>query len=257
MKGRETAAAPDTVGSAPEGQPFFATTHWSVVLAAANEVTPDAAAALERLCRTYWYPLYAYVRRRGYSAEDAQDLTQEFFARFLERESFSLADPTRGRFRTFLLRSLQNFLADDWKRAHRTKRGGGAFVFSLDADTAEAHYVGDLTEPLTPERAFEERWALTLLEQVLARMHEDYARVGKARLFEALQDLLWGADVSTSYALLAEDLAMTEGSLRVAVHRLRADYRERLRAEVAHTVSDPGEVDAELRYLIRVISGQD
>ncbi len=234
----------------------FATTHWSVVLAAGHSADAHAAAALEQLCHAYWYPLYAYVRRRGYSPEDAQDLTQEFFARFIERESFSVADPTRGRFRTFLLKSLQNFLADDWKHTHRTKRGGGAFVLPLDGDVAEARYVGELTEPMTPERAYEERWALTLLEQVLARMREDYAQSGKARLFDALQDLLWGADGSASYEVLAKELALTEGALRVAVHRLRADYRERLRVEVAHTVSDPGEVDAELRHLISVIRGR-
>ncbi len=236
---------------------IFATTHWSVVLAAGEENTQQSAAALEQLCRTYWYPLYGYVRRRGHSPEDAQDLTQEFFARFLERESFSLADPARGRFRTFLLKSLQNFLTDDWKRVHRAKRGGNAFVLPLDGDMAEARHINELAETLTPERAYEEHWALTLLEQVLARMHEDYARAGKARLFEALQDLLWGVVASVSYAELAKELAMTEGALRVAVHRLRADYRERLRAEVAHTVSDPGEVDAELRHLISVVSGQE
>jgi RNA polymerase sigma factor (sigma-70 family) len=234
----------------------FATTHWSVVLAAGEENTPESAAALEQLCRTYWYPLYGYVRRRGYSPEDAQDLTQEFFARFLERESFSLADPARGRFRAFLLKSLQNFLADDWKRVHRAKRGGSTFVLPLDGDTAEARHLEELTETLTPERAYEERWALTLLEQVLARMREDYVRIGKAKLFEALQDLLWGAVASVSYAELAKELAITEGALRVAVHRVRADYRERLRAEVGQTVSDPGEVDTELRYLISVISGE-
>ncbi|MBE0617320.1 MAG: sigma-70 family RNA polymerase sigma factor, partial [Proteobacteria bacterium] len=183
------------------------------------------------------------------------DLTQEFFARFLEKGSFSLADPSRGRFRTFLLKSLQHFLEDDWKRAHRAKRGGGAIELPLDGAIAEKRYAAELTEPVTPERAYEERWALTLLEQVLGRMREDYARVGKARLFEVLQDFLWGPDGSGSYAALARDLATTEGALRVAVHRLREQYRERLRAEVAHTVSNPSEEDAELRYLIGVISG--
>ncbi len=246
---------PDSEPQAHGG--VFATTHWSVVLAAGEENTPQSAAALEQLCRAYWYPLYGYVRRRGYSPEDAQDLTQEFFGRFIERESFSLADPARGRFRTFLLKSLQNFLTDDWKRVHRAKRGGSAFVLPLDGGAAGGRQLDELTEKLTPERAYEERWALTLLEQVLARMREDYGRAGKAGLFEALQDLLWGAVASVTYAELAKQLAMTEGALRVAVHRLRADYRERLRAEVAHTVSDPGEVDAELRHLISVVSGRE
>jgi RNA polymerase sigma factor (sigma-70 family) len=244
--------APEPSTKAPG---LFTTTRWSVVLAAGQMDPAQASEALEALCRTYWYPLYVYVRRRGYGPHDAQDLTQQFFARFLEKGSLNLADPTRGRFRSFLLRSLQNSLADDWKRAHRAKRGGGAVELPLDGAVAEARYAAELTAPTTPELAYEQRWALTLLEQVLARMREDYARVGKARLFEALQDFLWGADGSASYATLARELAMTEGVLRVAVHRLRGHYRERLRAEVAHTVSDPGEVDAELRHLIRVISG--
>jgi RNA polymerase sigma-70 factor (ECF subfamily) len=233
---------------------IFATTHWSVVLTAGQSGDGQASAALERLCRTYWYPLYAFVRWQGHSPEDAQDLTQEFFTRFLQKESFSRADPARGRFRTFLLKSLQHFLADDWKRAHRAKRGGGAFVLPLDSATVEARYASELTDASTPELIYEERWALTLLDQVLDRMREDYARVGKAELFEALQDFVWGADETVSYDVLAKTLGMSEGSLRVAVHRLRADFRERLRAEVAHTVSDPGEVDAELRHLISVVS---
>jgi RNA polymerase sigma factor (sigma-70 family) len=250
MMGRETTDAPGAVA-----QPLFATTHWSVVLAAGQGGTLQAAAALEQLCRTYWYPLYVYVRRRGYGVEDAQDLTQQFFAGFLAKESFSLADPARGRFRTFLLKSLQHFLADDWKRAHRAKRGGGAFQLPLDGAAVETRYAAELADPMTPERAYEQRWAMTLLEQVMTRMREDYVRAGKGRLFAALQDLLWGPDVSVSYGTLATELAMTQGALRVAVHRLREHYRERLRAEVAHTVSHPSEVDAELHYLISVISG--
>jgi RNA polymerase sigma-70 factor (ECF subfamily) len=245
----------DGVEPSAKGCGLFTTTHWSVVLAAGHGTDTRAAEALQALCRSYWYPLYLYVRRRGYGPEDAQDLTQEFFARFLEKGSFSLADPSRGRFRTFLLKSLQHFLADDWKRAHRAKRGGGTVELPLDGVVAEARYAAELTDTMTPERAYEQRWALTLLEQVLGRMREDYARVGKARLFEALQDFLWGPDGSVSYAALAQDLATTEGALRLAVHRLREQYRDRLRAEVAQTVSNPSEVDAELRYLIGVISG--
>jgi RNA polymerase sigma-70 factor (ECF subfamily) len=224
-----------------------------VVLAAGEQNTPQSAEALERLCRTYWYPLYAYVRRRGYSHEDAQDLTQEFFARFLEKGSFSLADPARGRFRTFLLKSLQHFLADDWKREHRAKRGGGTFEIPLDSLEAESRYAAELTDTMTPERAYEERWAATLIEHVLEQMRQDCNRAGKERLFQALEDFLWGPAPSRSYAVLAKDLGLTEVALRAAVHRLREQYRERLRAEVAHTVSEPGEVNAELRYLISVI----
>jgi len=159
----------------PDPEPHngvFATTHWSVVLAAGEQDTPQSAAALEQLCRTYWFPLYAYVRRRGYSPEDAQDLTQQFFARFLERGSFSVADPARGRFRTFLLKSLQHFLADEWKRTHRTKRVGKTLEVPLDTIMAESRYSAELTDTMTPERAYEQRWALALLDKVLDRLRE-------------------------------------------------------------------------------------
>jgi RNA polymerase sigma factor (sigma-70 family) len=240
---------------APTPRGVFASTHWSVVLAAGQEESPSAAAALEKLCRTYWQPLYVYARRRGYSLEEAQDLTQSFFARFLEKKSFSLADPSRGRFRTFLLKALQHFLTDDWKRDHRLKRGGGQVEVPWDMHLADDQDAAALAETMTPERVYEERWAMTLLEQVLGSMREDYSKAGKSRLFEALRDFLWGLEDSASYAQIAERLEMTEGAIRVAVHRLREHYRERLRAEVAHTVSHPNEVDDELRYLIQLISG--
>ena len=245
--GRESMQAPGAVA-----QPLFATTHWSFGLATADQDSPEAAAALEQLCRTYWYPLYAYVRRRGYGPEDAQDLTQQFFARLIEKGAFGSADPTRGRFRTFLLKSLQHFLADDWRRAHRAKRGGGAFMVPLDGTVAEARYVAELTDNVTPERAYDERWAMTLLEHVLDRMREDYTRAGKRRQFEALQDFLWDPNPPESRPVLASELNLTEDAFYAAVHRLRAHYRERLRAEVAHTVGDPSEIDPELHYLITV-----
>jgi RNA polymerase sigma factor (sigma-70 family) len=234
----------------------FATTHWSVVLAAGAQHGSKAAEALEQLCRTYWHPLYVYVRRSGYRPEDAADLTQEFLSRFLEKGAISVADPARGRFRTFLLTSLQHFLADDWKRAHRAKRGGGAIKLPLDRLLAEEQCEPGLANYVTPERAYEERWAMILLEHVLAEMHAEHARLGKVELFEALQDLLWGPDVSLSYSTLAQKLGMTEMAIRAAVHRLREKFRARLRTEVAHTVSDAGEVDTELRYLLNVITGR-
>jgi DNA-directed RNA polymerase specialized sigma24 family protein len=224
------------------------------VLAAAGQNTAQSAGALETLCRTYWYPLYAYVRRRGYAPEDAQDLTQQFFGRFLEKGSFGQADPARGRFRTFLLKSLQHFLADDWKRAHRVKRGGGTFEVPLDGVAAETRLAGEPRETMTPERAYEEHWAMTLLEHVLERMREDYTRAGKGRLFAALEDFLWERHPPMRSAALAKDLGLTEAALYAAVHRLREHYRERLRAEVAHTVDQPDQVDDELRYLISRIS---
>lgn len=236
------------------GAGLFATTHWSVVLAAGAHGSRQALDALESLCRTYWHPLYVYVRRRGYGPDDAQDLTQQFFALFLKNESFSLADPARGRFRTFLLKSVQHFLSDEWKREHRIKRGGDAVRIPLDRHLAEERYRAELAEELTPERAYERRWAMTLLEQVLGALRAEYVRAGKSRLFEALQDFLWGLDASTSYPQIAEVLGMSEGALRVAVHRLREHYRERLRIEVAHTVSHPADVDEEIRYLIALMS---
>ena len=252
------ADAEDTRGGASAaGSAEFTATHWSVVLAAAQEESPRSAAALEKLCRTYWYPLYVYVRRRGHSPEGAQDLTQQFFARFLQKEYFRLADPRRGRFRTFLLHALDHFLVNEWKRAQRVKRGGGTPCLSLDADDAERRYAVEPVTTLTPERAYEKRWAMTLLEQVLAALRQEYAEAGNSRVFEALAELLWGKDASTSYALIGERLGMTEGTARWAMHRLRERYRERLRAEVAHTVADPMEVEEELRHLITVVGQRD
>jgi len=246
---------PETPGEV--AQPLFATTHWSVVVAAANGETPEAAAALQRLCSTYWYSLYVYVRRRGYGPEDAQDLTQEFFALFLRKEYFRLADRARGRFRTFLLHALEHFLINEWKRAQCAKRGGGTTPFSLDAAAAEQRYASEPGTTLTPERAYEKRWATTLLDRVLASLKQEYADAGNRRVFAELADLLWGKDGSASFAEIGARLDLTEGAARGAMHRLRTRYRERLRHEVAQTVAEPGEVDEELRYLISVVSQGD
>ena len=212
---------------------------------------------MEKLCRTYWYPLYAYVRRRGYDPEDAQDLTQEFFAQLLRKNLPARADHARGKFRTFLLHSLQNLLANKWKRAQRVKRGGGTTSLSWDYDDAEHRYAREPATTMTPERVYEKRWAMTLLEQVLADLQREYTRAGKERVLEQLSDLLWGKAASISYAQIGEHLGMTEGAVRGAMHRLRERYRERLRAEVSHTVADAGEVDEELRHLIAVVGQRD
>jgi RNA polymerase sigma factor (sigma-70 family) len=247
--GHEPAAPPQGV---------FATTHWSVVLAAGQVCSVQSTEALEQLCRTYWYPLYLYVRRRSHSVEDAQDLTQQFFAQLLEKRSFTLADPARGRFRTFLLHALEHFLINEWKRAHRLKRGGEGHCMSLDAQEAEQRYAEEpATTTLTPERAYERRWAMTLLQQALAAVRQEYIAAGNAREFEELAELLWGKDTSISYAQIGERLGLAQGAARGAMHRLRMRYRERLRAEVAHTVAHPDEVEEELRYLIAVISQAD
>ncbi len=252
MLGQDSIESPGAVG-----QPLFATTHWSVVLAAADEDVPGAAAALEQLCRTYWYPLYVYVRRRGYAPEDAQDLTQEFFAALLRKDYFRLADPRRGKFRTFLLHAFEHFVINEWKHAQRAKRGGGATFLSLDAEQIESRYALEPTSAVTPERAYAKRWAITLLDQVLALLREEYARAGKDRLFDELAWLLWGKDTSSnagSCAAVGQRLGMTEGAVRVALHRLRKRYGELLRTEVAQTVTTPTEGDEELKYLLEVVS---
>ncbi len=248
MMGQEPVEAPGAVA-----QPLFATTHWSVVLAAAGQDSLQAGEALEQLCRAYWYPLYVYVRRRGHSPEDAQDLTQQFFAHFLQKAYFRLADPARGRFRTFLLHSLSHFLVNEWKRTQRVKRGGGAACISLDVADAEHRYAKEPATTMTPERAYEQRWAMTLLEQVLAELEQEYAQAGHGRVFEELSGLLWGKDASISHAQISQRLGMTDEAVRKAVQRLRARYREWLRAKVAHTVADEREVEDELRYLISVV----
>jgi len=230
----------------------FASTHWSVVLTAGEGQSPQASEALEKLCQAYWQPLYVYARRRGYSPEDAQDLTQQFFALFLRKRSFSLADPSRGRFRVFLLKSLQHFLADDWKRAHRIKRGGGAPEVSMDSYHAEDRIAIELADTKTPEGAYEQRWAVTLIEQVLTALRQEFNAADKARLFEELSGFIWGDKSTASYAEIAGHLNLTEGTVKVAVHRLRQRFRELLRAEVAHTVARPEDIDGELRHLISV-----
>jgi RNA polymerase sigma-70 factor (ECF subfamily) len=235
------------------GQPLFATTHWSVVLAAADQEAPDAAAALERLCRTYWYPLYAYVRRRGYGPDDAQDLTQEFFARFLARKSLAGVAPQKGKFRSFLLVALRHFLSDQRDRAFAVKRGGGKEVLSLDAQQAEDRYRLEPVERLDAEKIYERRWAMTLLGQAWTRLREESAAHGKLQQFERLAEFVAGEAEITCVAA-ASELGLGESAMRSAVHRLRERYRALIREEVSFTVSAPGEVDEELRYLIKVVS---
>jgi len=232
----------------------FVTTHWSVVLAAGHSSVPGAQEALETLCRAYWYPLYVYVRRQGQSPHDAQDLTQEFFARLLEKKYLRLADPDRGRFRAFLLKSLKHFLVNEWEKARTQKRGGGQCVIPLDADIAESRYAAEPAQALTLDQVYEKRWAVTLIEAVLARLRESYAVACQLQVFETLKGFIWGDQTTLSYAELALQLGLTEGAVKVAVHRLRGRYRELLRAEIAKTVATPGEVDEELQHLIAVLT---
>jgi RNA polymerase sigma factor (sigma-70 family) len=230
----------------------FATTHWSIVLEAGRSSAPGAQAALERLCRTYWFPLYAFARRQGNSPEDAQDLTQDFFSRLLEKNYLAKADPDRGKFRTFLLRSLRNFLINEWKRVGRLKRGGGVELLSIDMNAAEDRYAAEAPDRVNLDAEFETRWAVTLIEQVLAVLREEFNAADKVRLFDELKGFIWGEKSTSSYAEIAGELNLSEGTVKVAMHRLRQRFRELLRAEVAHTVARPEDIDGELRHLISV-----
>jgi RNA polymerase sigma-70 factor (ECF subfamily) len=233
----------------------FATTHWSIVMAAGSATDPRSEEALAKLCRTYWYPLYAYVRRRGRSPQDAQDLTQEFFARLLERNWVGHADRERGRFRSFLLSALNHFLADEWDKSRAQKRGGDALLVPLEFDTAETRYSREPSDPAaTPEQSYERRWALALLETVTQRLRDEQEREGGAELFALLSPCLIGERTAQPYAALAEKLGVREGTVKAAVHRLRQRYRQLLREEIANTVSTSSEVDEELRYLFAVLS---
>jgi RNA polymerase sigma factor (sigma-70 family) len=241
----------DIPGSAGAG---FPTTHWSLVLSAGEGGSPHAEEALERLCRSYWYPLYAYVRRRGRAVEEAQDLTQEFFARLLRHEYLGLADPGRGRFRTFLLSALQRFLINEWEKGRAAKRGNGQPMISWDQQQAESRFLNEPADLSTPEKAFEKRWAVTVLERVLTELRKEFAINGKGQQFEQLKILLWGESGSPPQAQVAAHLGLTEGALKVALHRMRQRFRELLRSEVAHTVPSPEDVEDELRHLVAVIS---
>lgn len=240
--------------SRPGERAGFAPTRWTVVLTAGQSDTTRAEEALARLCEAYWYPLYAYVRRRGHRPEDAQDLTQEFFAQLLAHNWIARADRQKGRFRSFLLMAMGRFLANQWDKNRALKRGGAARIVSLNLDSAETRYGQEPADTSTPEQAFEKQWALTLLDSVLQQLRAEYEGEGKRALFDALKPSLVGAREGQPYAELAASLSMTEGAVRVAVCRLRERYRERLKEEIAHTVASPADVDAEVRHLFRVMA---
>ena len=227
----------------------FATTHWSVVVRAGDAHSPEASQALATLCENYWFPLYAFVRRAGYSTEDAQDLTQEFFTRLLAQRLLAKADFRKGKFRSFLLAALKHFLADQRDCTHAQKRGGRQIVISFDSLDAETRYRREPSSDLTPERMFEKQWALSLLERVLSRLHAELAVVGHSALFEALEDALAGVP-STTYAAIGAKLDMTEGAVKVAAHRMRRRYRVLLQEEISQTVADSDEIGDEIRYLL-------
>jgi RNA polymerase sigma-70 factor (ECF subfamily) len=238
----------------PDIARWFATTHWSVVLAAHDEEGSAGARALESLCRTYWYPMYAYVRRVGHSVEDARDLTQGFFADVLARKALGKADRIKGRFRSFLLACLKNYLTTEWDKTMTAKRGGGQAPLSLDEEEAEGRYRGEPMDEASPDKVVERRWALTVMEQALDRLRDEYAADGKAQLFDHLKDSLFPGESSLSDKQIAERLKATESTVRSWLHRLRRRYGELLRQIVADTVASPEEVEAELRFLISAVS---
>jgi DNA-directed RNA polymerase specialized sigma24 family protein len=233
------------------GEREFHTTRWSLVLAAQRRPdTPEARDALASLCRDYWYPLYAFVRLRGYSAHDAQDLTQGFFADLLGRHG-APADPSKGKFRSYLLGALKHFLANDWHRQQAGKRGGGHKLISWDALEAESRYALEIPESTDAELLYDRRWALEILSRATGRLRAEYAAKNDEATFEALKGCLSGEEIAR--AELAEKMGMTEGALKVAIHRLRHRFRERLRAEIAQTVGSVAELDEEMRHLVRML----
>jgi RNA polymerase sigma-70 factor (ECF subfamily) len=233
--------------------PVFATTHWSVVLAASQDGSSAAATALEQLCRTYWYPLYAYLRRRGYSEHDAQDLTQGFLAQLLERRSIQNVEPAKGRFRSFLLASLNYFLADERDRARAEKRGGGRELLSLEFQQAEGWYRLEPVDERDPETLYERRWAMTLLDQALSRLAQDFRESGKDALFPHLEPFLVEGSRGPSYREVAAITGLSEEAVKKAVQRMRRRYHELFRQEIAQTVASPTEVDEELRHLSQIL----
>lgn len=237
----------------PGPEPLFLTTLWSVVLRVGSPSESESAAALENLCHQYWQPLYVFARRRGYGQHDAQDVTQGFLAELLARNSLLRAEPARGRFRTFLLSAFCNYLANQRRGQNAGKRGGGQFLESLDDEAAE-ELVGQLSDGLTPELHYERSWALALLERVLERLREEYAAAGRQALFAALQPHLTGAAGPPGYAALGRQLDLSEGTVSVAMHRMRRRYGEFLREEIAATVASAEEAEAELRHLLQIVS---
>ena len=240
--------------STPSGDDQFATTRWSVILAASDSASEQHEPALGTLCKTYWFPLYAYLRRRGYDSHRAEDYTQGFFAGILERKGLQRADPKYGKFRSFLLACLKNFLADQWDHDHAQKRGGDKKILSLDFDAAASRYEREPADRLSPEKLFERSWALTVLTRAMDRLKAESAASGKQRLFDRLKIYLTAEKDDVSYKDVAAKLEMTEGAVKVAVHRFRRRYRELVRDEIAQTVNNEAQVDEEIRDLFDALA---
>ena len=240
-------------GNSSSSPQWFATTHWSVVLSAAEKDSLQASAALEKLCRTYWPPLYTYIRRQGHRQEDAQDLTQAFFAKLLEKNFWARADPQKGRFRSFLLTALRHFLADERDRARTAKRGGGAPLISFDDTAVEEKFLKGSDEQLNGEHQFDRQWARAVLDQARARLRQECVASGKSELYDRVNLLGGKQERSVTYVDIAAELGMSVSGVKSAVSRLRERYAELVREEVAQTVSSPTDVDAEIGYLLSVI----
>jgi len=232
----------------------FMSTRWSIILKAQGDDSFIAAESLSELCRCYWYPLYAYVRRCGVTPEDAQDLTQGFFCSFFEKDWVNAVDQSRGRFRSFLLASIKNYMANQWQKQRAAKRGGGSSIFSIDFEDGEGRYINEPYHDLTPDKLFDRSWTLTLLDSALNELKKDYAAKGNSELFEAIKDRLASATGNTPYSVLAERLDMKESAIKTAVHRLRARYRELIRDLVDQTVADNSDIDNEIQEIFLSLS---
>jgi DNA-directed RNA polymerase specialized sigma24 family protein len=256
MKGRDTNELSSENSTTETGRrhDVFATTHWTVVIAAGRGSSREAEVALEELCRTYWFPLYVYVRRQTPTREDAEDLTQAFFARFLEKNYLEKLRSQKGKFRAFLLAALKHFLANEWDRASTQKRGGGVMPISLDWQNADARYLIEPVDNLSPDTLYDRTWAITLLQKVLARLRDENATEDKSRLFAQLKPFLMVGTSAVPYGDAAAKLNLGEGAVRVAVHRLRRRYRELLREEISQTLSDTSDIAEEMRTLFSAFS---
>jgi RNA polymerase sigma-70 factor (ECF subfamily) len=243
----------DPSGASPAGQPLFVTTRWSVVLAARDHSSPDSDRALETLCRTYWYPLYAFVRGSGHSPHDAQDLTQSFFAVLLAKDYLQVVEREKGRFRTFLRMALKRYLINEWEKQRSLKRGGGQAVLAFDTALAERRFQNDAQVALGPEAIYDRDWAFTLLDQTISRLEQEYAGAGKAAEFQQLKPHLTAGRGEIPYGEIAAAGATTEGAARVAIHRLRKRFREVFRAVIADTVSTPAEAEEEIRHVLEIL----
>jgi RNA polymerase sigma factor (sigma-70 family) len=245
---------PDSEPQAHGG--VFGTTHWSVVLAAGQQDTPESAVALERLCRTYWHPIYAYIRRWGYNPEDARDLTQEFFARLLRKKSVARANPEQGRFRSFLLGALKHTLSDEQAKAEAKKRGGGQRPVAWEQIEEEERFRAEPMDQLSPDRVFDRRWALAVLEHAIGRLRAEYGAPERRRVFEELQGFITGEPLVSSCAQAAARLGQSESAVKSAIYRVRRRYHALVREEVAQTVTNPTDLAEEIRYLMSLFGGQ-